>query len=211
MRAFPAMYRPQKFLRFHSTTALQRLQIDLQRTGVERVVGPLAWLDAPNQFPNYILFPGSPLSAVGALRTTRPTIYGLPPKNANMIPKPLANRKREFLAVEFLFTAPCRDGASAGGRDFAEGHGRLFTNDNCHNSSQFCIEKYGDTPHILSSKSAKKQAIICKYRPRVRGVSPQIPTNSPQIPGSVPTNSRRKKPGTGPKNCGDRPQKTVSR
>ena len=206
MRAFPAMYRPQKFLRFHSTTALQRLQIDLQRTGVERVVGPLAWLDAPNQFPNYILFPGSPLSTVGALRTTRPTIYGLPPKNANMIPKPLANRKREFLAVEFLFTAPCRDGASAGGRDFAEGHGRLFTNDNCHNSSQFCIEKYGDTPHILSSKSAKNKKLSANIGPGCG----ECPHKFPQIPhkfrGVSPQIRDGKNRGQAPKNGGQAPK-----
>ena len=31
------------------------MQIELLRPGVDGDVGPLAWLDAPNQFPNYVL------------------------------------------------------------------------------------------------------------------------------------------------------------
>ena len=51
-----AKYRSRKFLRFPKATALQRLQIELHVRGWIAIVGPLAWLDAPDQFPNYVLF-----------------------------------------------------------------------------------------------------------------------------------------------------------
>ena len=53
---FSAKYRLTKFLTFLLTTALQRLQIELRVRGWIAIVGPLAWLDAPDQFPNYVLF-----------------------------------------------------------------------------------------------------------------------------------------------------------
>ena len=75
---FSAKYRLTKFLTFLLTTALQRLQIELRVRGwippppygfgtvnpltpygfstINKEVGPLAWLDAPDQFPNYVLF-----------------------------------------------------------------------------------------------------------------------------------------------------------
>ena len=51
-----AKYRSRKFLRFPKATALQRLQIELHVRGWIAIVGPLAWLDAPDQFPHYVLF-----------------------------------------------------------------------------------------------------------------------------------------------------------
>ena len=44
---------------FELPTFSRRLLCSILRPGVERDVGHLAWLDAPNQFPNYVLPPDS--------------------------------------------------------------------------------------------------------------------------------------------------------
>ena len=48
------------------------MQIELLRPGVEGDVGPLAWLDAPNQFPNYVL-PSDTHPKTGVLYQNRRT------------------------------------------------------------------------------------------------------------------------------------------
>ncbi len=43
-----------KFTTFQQDDRFAALQIELLHPRVERDVGPLAWLDAPSQFPDYV-------------------------------------------------------------------------------------------------------------------------------------------------------------
>ena len=74
--------------------------LQIARSGVERDVGPHAWLDAPDQFPGY----GIPIgSSIPLQRQSAATSgHNSPNENMNIVRALLADFKRGFLKIEFL-------------------------------------------------------------------------------------------------------------